>query len=165
MANIIERPDGIRIATCFISLIIFTSLISRIWRSTELRSGAVEFDKAAQQFVKEAMASTEAHTLEIIAHRKIKETGRSISLRLGEVCEDNHLPYNTAILFLEIEVADASVFSNRLRVRGVQVGTHRVLRARSAAVPNAIAAILLSASRRYSQGFPMFTLAGWKATR
>lgn len=143
IANIIERPDGIRIATCFISLIIFTSLISRIWRSTELRAGAVEFDKAAEQFVEEAMACTEARTLEIIAHRKIRGDWQEYQLKAREVCEDNHLPYDTAILFLEIEVADASVFSNKLRVRGVQVGTHRVLRARSAAVPNAIAAILL----------------------
>jgi hypothetical protein len=54
------------------------------------------------------------------------------------------IPSQDSILFLEIEVSDASTFSNTIRVRGVQVGPYRILRARSADVPNAIAAILLN---------------------
>ncbi len=38
---------------------------------------------------------------------------------------------------------DASEFSADLHVQGVEVGGHRVLRGESAAVPNAIAALLL----------------------
>jgi hypothetical protein len=38
---------------------------------------------------------------------------------------------------------DASEFKNDLLVRGVRVGRHRVLRCKSPAVPNAIAALLL----------------------
>ena len=44
------------------------------------------------------------------------------------------------VLFLEMYILDASDFSADLLVRGVEVGSHRVLRAQSAAVPNAIAA-------------------------
>ena len=143
IANIIERPDGIKIAACFIGFIVVTSLISRIGRSTELRMNAVELDSAAERFVKETMEQSETHTLEIIAHHKVKGDWQEYQLKAKEVCEDNHLPLNTPVLFLEIEVSDASTFSDTLRVRGVQVGTHRILRAKSAAVPNAIAATLL----------------------
>ena len=143
IANIIERPDGIRIAACFIGFIVVTSLISRIGRSTELRIKAVELDKAAEAFVKESIEKSETHILEVIAHHKIKGDWQEYQLKAKDVCEDNHLPLNTPVLFLEIEVSDASAFSDTLQVRGVQVGTHRILRARSAAVPNAIAAILL----------------------
>jgi hypothetical protein len=47
------------------------------------------------------------------------------------------------VLFLEILVSDASEFVDIIRIEGVKVGDYRILRAHSAAVPNAIAAILL----------------------
>ncbi|MGB3765860.1 MAG: amino acid transporter [Phormidesmis sp.] len=143
VANIIERPDGIKIAACFIGAIIITSLISRIWRSTELRVEAVELDATAKQFVIDEITRTEKHTLEIIAHHIIRSDDQEYSLKAKEVCEDNHLPFNTPVLFLEIVVSDASTFTDTLQVKGIQVGEHRILRASSAAVPNAIAAILL----------------------
>jgi len=47
------------------------------------------------------------------------------------------------IIFLEVHVEDASVFEDVLEVSGVDVGGHKVLRAVSLVVPNAIAALLL----------------------
>ena len=143
IVNVIERPDGIRIAACFIGGIVLTSLISRIRRSTELRIEAVELDGAAERFVKETMAQSTDHVLPVIAHHRAKGDWPEYQLKAKKVCEDNHLPPNTPVLFLEVDVSDASIFSSTLRVRGEKVGTHRVLRASSAAVPNAIAAILL----------------------
>src|SRR5215203_3941246 len=42
VANIFERPDGIKIASFFIAAIIVVSLISRVSRTTELRTERVE---------------------------------------------------------------------------------------------------------------------------
>jgi hypothetical protein len=47
------------------------------------------------------------------------------------------------ILFLEVQVEDASEFMDVLEVRGVEIGGHKVLRSVSSVVPNAIAAFLL----------------------
>jgi hypothetical protein len=136
--NIIERPEGIRIAAFFIGAIIITSLVSRVWRSTELRVEHIEFDNTARQFLQEESE----HTVRIIANRRQAGDEEEYFLKEKEVREDNHIPATDPILFLEIDISDASEFSETVQVEGVQVGQYRILRARAAAVPNAIAAIL-----------------------
>jgi hypothetical protein len=137
--NIIERPDGIKIAAFFIGTIITTSLISRIWRSTEIRAEKIELDDSARALI----AQESQQTIRLIAHRRNQGTEQEYYWKEKEMREDNHIPAIDPVLFLEIEVSDASEFAETIRVEGVQVGDYRILRARSAAVPNAIAAILL----------------------
>jgi hypothetical protein len=139
IVNIIERPEGIRIAGFFIGAIIFTSLVSRVWRSTELRVEQVEMDETAHRFIAEANQDT----IRLIANRLNVGDIEEYSLKEREVREDNHIPAKDPVLFLEVQIVDASEFADIVRVRGVTVGNYRVLRAESAAVPNAIAAILL----------------------
>ncbi|MBD2532411.1 amino acid transporter [Nostoc flagelliforme FACHB-838] len=139
IVNIIERPEGIRIAGFFIGTIIFTSLISRVWRSTELRAERIEVDELAGQF----LAEESQGVIRLIANRLNTGDILEYFLKEKEVREDNHIPPNDPILFLEIMVSDASEFADIIKVRGVQVGDYRILRAESAAVPNAIAALLL----------------------
>jgi hypothetical protein len=139
VVNIIERPEGIKIATFFIGTIIFTSLISRVWRSTELRAENIEFDENARLF----LAEESQGAIRLIANRLNVGDVQEYFLKEKEVREDNHIPPNDPILFLEIKVADASEFADVIRVKGVQVGDYRILRAESAAVPNAIAALLI----------------------
>ena len=68
MANVIERPDGIKIASLLHrSPSSLTSLVSRVWRSLELRQERIELDETAQRFVDEASEGDEIH---IIAHRR-----------------------------------------------------------------------------------------------
>ncbi len=140
ITNIIERPEGIRIAAFFIAAIIATSLISRVWRSTELRVDQIDVDETARRFIAE---ESEHGLIRLIANRRNEGDEREYSFKEKEVREDNHIPANEEILFLEIEVSDASEFAESIWVRGVQVGPYRILRAKGAAVPNTIAAILL----------------------
>jgi hypothetical protein len=142
VANVIERPDGIKIASLFIVGIVVASLVSRIWRTTELRAERIELDEAAQRFVDEAGEGGEIH---LLAHRP-HETGddsEEYASSEKKQREDNHIPRDVPILFLEIDVEDPSEFEEVLEVRGVEVGEHRVLRAESSVAPNAIAALLL----------------------
>ena len=136
--NIVERPDGVKIASWFIVTIIVTSMISRVMRSTELRVQAVEPDEMALRFIREA-AST---PVRIIANRPDTGLPEEYQYKLREASESHHLP-GERVLFLEIRPGDVSEFSGILRVQGVDVSGHHVLRCVSAAIPNAIAALLL----------------------
>jgi hypothetical protein len=139
-ANIIERPEGIKIAGWFIVTIIASSLVSRVLRSTEIRIEGVQYDPTAEGFIREAAGR---QSLRIIANRP--DTGREeeYASKLIEARRSHHLPENDPVLFLEVNPGDASEFSGSLRVFGVQVGPYRVLRCTSAAIPNAIAGLLL----------------------
>jgi hypothetical protein len=137
--NIIERPDGIKIAACFIAGIVVTSLVSRVLRSTELRVEHIEMDETARNFIDEDSQGT----VRIIAHRKQRGDEQEYHEKEKEVREDNHIPATDSVLFLEIQISDASQFAETIQVEGFKVGDYRILRAKGAAVPNTIAAILL----------------------
>ncbi len=139
ITNVIERPEGIKIASWFIVTIVVTSLISRVFRSTELRVQSVETDARAQGFINEAARGT----VRILANRP--DTGQAIEYenKLREASQAHHLPPDERVLFLEVSPGDVSEFSGKLKVTGVDVGGHHVLRCTSPAIPNAIAALLL----------------------
>jgi hypothetical protein len=54
VANEVKRPDGIVISLFFIGAIVATSLISRVYRSLELRQERIELDETALRFIEEA---------------------------------------------------------------------------------------------------------------
>jgi hypothetical protein len=141
--NVIERPDGVRIASAFIATIVVTSLVSRIWRSTELRAERIVLDDTARRFVEEAGSRGDPRGLCLIANQLDAGDAAEYAAKEREVREDTHLPPGEPVLFLEVTVCDASDFTDEVEVRGVEVDGYRVLRAEAAAVPNAIAALLL----------------------
>jgi len=139
VVNIVERPEGIKIASIFIVGIVLTSLVSRVMRSTELRVHGVDADEAALAFIKQAAAGT----VRIIANRPDLGDRAEYDHKLREARESHHLPPEEKPLFVEVRPGDVSNFSDRLSVTGVDVGGHLVLRCTSPAIPNAIAALLL----------------------
>jgi hypothetical protein len=140
VANIIERPDGIKIASMFIFAIIAASFISRAMRSTEIRIDKIELDEAAQAFIDEI---NDEGQIRIVTNRR--ETGDMTEYRFKEHEKrvDNHIPSSDPILFYEIETGDASEFKGKLFIRGIDVYGYRILRTQAPAVPNAIAGFLL----------------------
>ena len=139
ITNVIERPDGVKIASWFIVTIIVTSLISRVLRSTELRVQGVKADPVAEQFLHQIGDAP----IRLIANRPDTGLPQEYARKLREAQESHHLPPGTRVLFLEVKPSDASLFSEVLFVEGADVGGHRVLRCSSPAIPNAIAALLL----------------------
>jgi hypothetical protein len=139
ITNVIERPDGIKIASLFILGIIIASFISRAMRTTEVRIDKIEFDTKAREFIDDISKGK----ICIVTNRR--ETGDAEEYRFKEHEKrlDNNIPAGDPILFYEITPGDASEFKGKLCIQGVDVEGYRVLRTVAPAVPNAIAALLL----------------------
>jgi hypothetical protein len=138
--NVAEQPEGLKIASFFIGAIVFSSLVSRVWRTTELRVERVELDETAQEFIRDVMRAGE---IRIVANRRDRGDAEEYRTKEREKRLDNHIPTRDPVLFFEVTPGDASEFSGVLRVRGADIEGYRVLRSESPAVPNAIAAFLL----------------------
>lgn len=139
IVNILKQPEGIKIALIFIFAIVVSSLISRVWRSTELRVERVELDDLAREFIRKAAKGT----VRIITNRIDRGDVLEYEAKEKEKRMDNHIPAGEPILFFEVTPGDASEFSGVLQIRGELVGRFQILRTESPAVPNAIAAFLL----------------------
>jgi hypothetical protein len=139
VVNMVEQPEGIKIALIFIAAIVISSLFSRVWRSTELRVERIELDDAAREFIRHAAKGT----VRIITNRIDRGDALEYELKEKEKRLDNHIPVGEPILFFEVTPGDASEFSGVLKVRGEKVDRFQILRTESPAVPNAIAAFLL----------------------
>jgi hypothetical protein len=139
--NIHERPEGIKIASFFILTIIVTSFMSRVWRTTELRVDHVELDDEARGFIEDLIKK--GCEIRIVANRRDVGDASEYRREEREKRADNHIPTRDPVIFFEVKPSDASEFSGMLKIRGVDIEGHRVLRAESPAVPNAIAAFLL----------------------
>ena len=141
VVNIIERPDGVKIASWFILTIIVTSLISRVMRSTELR---VHVGRARRDWPRQFLHEAAGAPVRIIANRpdtglpeeyehKLREAQRltSPAARRAACCSSRCGP------------GTCRNSAAAARSTGADVGGHRVLRCVSPAIPNAIAALLL----------------------
>ena len=142
--NMLERPDGLKIASFFIVTILFTSLVSRCIRSTELRVLKVELDETARSFLNE-LAQQE---IRIVAHRP---GGTEYNLKELEARRTHNV--FESLIFLEVHRGDASEFADELlHVKGIRrSGGFRVLQCESPAVPNAIAALLFHIRDNYGK--------------
>jgi prepilin signal peptidase PulO-like enzyme (type II secretory pathway) len=67
IANMIERPEGLHIASFFISSILLVSLISRTLRSLELRMDTVSLDSVAAGFIQQVRSR--GFEIDLLAHR------------------------------------------------------------------------------------------------
>jgi prepilin signal peptidase PulO-like enzyme (type II secretory pathway) len=139
ITNIVERPDGIKIASLFILAIVVASFISRAMRTTEIRIQKIEFDETATRFIQDI----DDGEIRIVTNRR--ETGDVTEYRFKEHEKrvDNHIPASDPIIFFEVEIGDASEFAGKLKVVGVDIDGYKILRTKAPAVPNAIAALLL----------------------
>jgi hypothetical protein len=156
IVNMVERPEGLKIATWFIAGIIVSSLISRVLRSTEIRIEGVDYDETAMSFIREAAGRRQ---LRIIASRPNTGSREEYARKLQNARQTHHLRSGDFVLFLEVRPGDASAFSDVLHVKGVDVDGHHILRSTSPAIPNAIAGLLLDLrDRTYSIPHAYF---GW----
>ena len=140
LANIVERPDGLKIGACFIAAIMVISFLSRAVRAFELRVTSVVFDDLAHAFVDEFAE----HRIRLIANEPDARDAAEYREKLRATRRDHDIRLEDGIIFAEVTICDPSEFATELHVRGELLhGRYRVLTMQSSAVPNSLAALLL----------------------
>nr|WP_209707088.1 amino acid transporter [Leucobacter exalbidus] len=137
IANVIERPDGIRIAGLFILGIVIVSFVSRVARSMELRATAVTLDAAAQQ-----MLDAQGEVVRLIAHEPTDVSPERYEAKLRHARAAHGLPH-ASVIFIEVEITDSSDFEGDLEVKGTNRYGYDIFTVQSTSVPNALAAVAL----------------------
>jgi hypothetical protein len=140
IANVVERPDGVKIAACFIGAILLVSLLSRLYRAFELRVTTIDADRAALSFLRECGR----RQIRLVANEPDRRDAREYREKIAQILADNDMADGCDVLFVEVTVTDASDFETDLHVHGeVMHHRYRVLSMASSSVPSAIAALLL----------------------
>ncbi len=139
LVNIFERPEGLKISCIFIFSIIVTSLVSRAFRSTELRITGVELSEEATALLGE----DGKETIRVIAWNPRGSPNNDREEASVKLRELHGLSPESPVFFFEVERGDASDFTDHLLVEGRREGSSRIFHARSAAVANSIAALLI----------------------
>ena len=142
VVNVIERPDGVRIAALFILGIVAVSIISRVQRSFQLRATSVVLDAAALEFV--TTDADDYGAICIIANEHDDGSEEEYRQKVAEERRDSGIPQRAPVIFLEVIADDSSNFEEDLVVRGETRHGYRVLTVNSGNVPNTIATILLT---------------------
>ncbi|MGW7210416.1 amino acid transporter [Streptomyces sp. NPDC054837] len=140
VANVIERPDGVKIGACFIAGIILVSLLSRLARAFELRVTSVTLDPMAERFVRDIAS----RKIRFIANEPDQRDKAEYRDKIEQIRADNDMPEQEDFVFVEVTVLDPSEFEAGLTVRGeVLHNRYRILTLESSSIPNALAALLL----------------------
>jgi len=138
--NIYERPEGIKIASFFIFAMMFSSLVSRAMRSTELRITGIHLDSGARDLLQD----DQDRVIRVVARSPQITTEEALDYTDRRMRYKHSLGPAECIFFFEVERGDASDFEKNMLVTGQRIGKHRVLRATSPVVANAFAALLIA---------------------
>jgi hypothetical protein len=142
--NIYERPEGIKISTFFILAMMFTSFLSRVMRSTELRITSIRWDDSARKLLED----DSDRIFHIVAHSPDSKFRADLDTADRDVRTYHSIDPNECLYFFEVQPGDASDFEQSLLVTGRRVGPHRVLSARSPVIANAFAALLIDLEKQ-----------------
>ncbi len=145
--NIWQRPQGLKISTIFICVIITVSLFSRATRATELRVRNTTFTKGVESLLDE-MASEEVR---VVPRPSSMDKASELDTVDARVRRLHKLGPDERIVFLEVEHTDASRFDQDQVIERRDIGRHNILCTKSSAVPNSIAALLLAIEQRTGQ--------------
>jgi hypothetical protein len=172
LVNVVERPDGVRIASLFILGILAVSITSRVRRSFQLRARSVQLDEAAFEMLR-VDAAFQGQIL-LIAHENHGGSEEEYNKKAKAERKWGRIPSGLSTIFLEVHVVDSSDFEEDLVVRGVNKFGHRILRVDSSSIPNAIAAVMLAIRDelgvvpeiyfRWSEGNPISNMAKFLIT-
>jgi len=153
-AIIIEKPEGIKIASVFIVSIVAISLISRTRRATELRFDKFHFVDDHSRFLWDALRHLEFPVL--VPHRPGQHTVLEKDERIRRV---HRLGAKVPIVFVEATVGDPSDFHHKPMIEVIEEDGRFVLKlTRCVSIAHAIASVALELSKT---GQPPEIHFGW----
>jgi hypothetical protein len=154
VANVIEKPDGIKIAAFFILAIMITSFWSRYRRSGELRFAGFKVADAESRLMWDTIRDLELSVL--VPHRPGR---RSLANKEGQIRREHRIPRDLMIVFVEVALADASDFVNEPELRVIKEEGRYVIRITGAAsIAHTLAALALEMAK---VGRPPEVHFGW----
>jgi len=153
-ANVYEKPEGVKIAGFFIAAILATSFVSRIRRSRELRFAGFRPADAESRLLWDSIRQFEVTVL--VPHRPGR---RSLADKEAQVRREHRIPRDLMIVFVEVELADASDFVNEPVLRVTREEDRFVLKITGAAsIAHTLAAVALETAK---VGRPPEVHFGW----
>ena len=154
VAIIIEKPEGIKIASAFIASVLLFSMISRTRRSTELRFEKFDFVDEHSRLLWDALRHLEFPVL--VPHRPGHHTIVEKDERIRRV---HRLSSNVPVVFVEATIGDPSEFHHHPIIEVTEEQDRFVLKlTRCASVAHAIATVALELSKT---GKPPEIHFGW----
>ena len=143
IAVVIEKPEGIKIATCFVIAILVVSVISRISRSRELRFTEFHLVDAESKLFWDTIRAFELSVL--VPHRPGR---RSLSAKEAIIRREHRIPRDMMMVFIEVTLSDASEFVNEPNMEIRQEEGRYIIRiTRAASIAHTIAAVALEMAK------------------
>jgi len=143
IANVIEKPDGIKIAGFFILAILVTSFASRIVRSRELRFAGFRIDDVQTKFLWDTIRHLDITVL--VPHRPGR---RSLASKELSIRREHRIPRDLMVVFVEVQLADASDFENQPHMKIEQDEGRYIMRITGAAsIAHTLAATALEMAK------------------
>ncbi len=150
----VNAPDGIFIALCVILIILVTSIISRVRRSTEPRFIGFQFTDPPSRLLWDSLKLLEFPVL--VPHRP---GARSLAEKEQAIRDEHRLTPEVPIVFLQVELGDVSEFWQTPTMEIIQEEGRFIIRVtRSASIAHVIATIGLELSKH---GSPPEIHFGW----
>lgn len=154
VANVYEKPDGIKIAAFFILAILVTSFFSRWARSRELRFAGFKIPDPESRLMWDTIRDLEITIL--VPHRPGR---RSLANKESQIRREHRIPRDLMIVFVEVELADASDFVNEPELRVIQEEGRYIIKVTNAAsIAHTLAALALEMAK---VGRPPEVHFGW----
>jgi hypothetical protein len=155
IANVLERPDGIIIASIFIATVMAISFTSRFFRSDELRLKEFRFADDADRMLWTDILFEAAFRV-LVPHRP---GSRSLADKEAEIRRKHRIPENVPIVFLEVHYGDVSEFQNAPIISVRQEGTRFVIVTKDVvSVSHTIAQVAMEMTKG---GSPLDIIFGW----
>jgi hypothetical protein len=142
-AVVIEKPVGMIISLCFIGTIMITSFASRLMRSRELRFAGFKIKDPTSKFLWDTIRHLELTIL--VPHRPGR---RSLAEKEQSIRREHRIPRDLMIVFVEVDVADASDFLNEPEMDIYQEEGRYIIKVTGAAsIANTLAAVALEMAK------------------